>query len=168
MATIHNAAYTGNLNRVRELLNQGANVNARVITGRTPLHYAAKTGRLNVVEELLRRGAHVNPRTYSGGITPLMFAAQGKHPRIVHALIKAGANPKYRTINGISVYNFAYNNARRNALRTSRAATKWQNYRKKSIARKRASPNTLAREVFSPKRVRTMMKKYGNNWMNKI
>jgi ankyrin repeat protein len=164
MATIHEAAYTGNLNRVRELLNQGANVNARVITGRTPLHYAAKTGRLNVVEELLRRGAHVNPRTYSGGITPLMFAAQGKHPRIVHALIKAGANPKYRNISG---RHYGYSEAR-NALKTSRAATKWQNYRKKSIARKRASPNTLARTVFSPARVRTMMKKYGNNWLNKV
>jgi len=163
MATIHNAARTGNLNRVRALLNQGVPVNARSLTGWTPLHMAAYYGRLNVVEELLKRGARVNPRDH-GGRTPLHFAL---NTRIVHALIKAGANPKYRTINGTSVYNFVFNNASRNTLRTSRAVTKWQNYRKKSIARKRASPNTLARTVFSPARVRTMMKQYGNNWLNK-
>ena len=168
MAPIHLAAQLGNLNRVRALLNQGVPVNTRNLNrnwaGWTPLHYAAKNGHLNIVKELIRRGAHVNARTRTGR-TPLHFAL---NPRIIHALIKAGANPKYRNRYGISVDNFTFTLASRNALRTSRAATKWQNYRKKSIARKRASPNTLARTVFSPSRVRTMMKQYGNNWMNKI
>jgi hypothetical protein len=53
-------------------------------------------------------------------------------------------------------------------LKTSSAVTKWQNYRKKSIAKKRAPPNTLARTAFSPKRVKSMMNKYGNNWLNKL
>jgi len=168
MAPIHLAAQLGNLSRVRALLNQGVPVNTRNLNGNwagwTPLHYAAKNGQLNVVKELITRGAHVNARTRTGR-TPLHFAL---NPRIVHALIKAGANPKYRTIHGTSVYNFAWNNASRNALRTSRAVTKWQNYRKKSMSRKRASPSSLARTVFNPKRVKTMMKKYGNNWINKV
>jgi len=170
MATIHNAARAGNLNRVRALLNQGVPVNARSLTGWTPLHMAAYHGRLNVVEELIRRGARVNPRTLAG-VTPLMLAARLARPRIAHELIKAGANPKYKSIRFSAAtppFIFHYNSPTRNTLRTSRAATKWQNYRKKSIARRRASPNTLARTVFSPARVRTMMKQYGNNWLNKV
>jgi hypothetical protein len=168
MQPIHEAATTGNLNRVRALLNQGVPVNARNHWGYTPLHYAARGGRLNIVQELLRHGARVNPRSSLYGATPLYWAAYRGHPRVVHELLKAGANPKYRNWYGQTPYKFALLNSSRNAFKTSRAATKWQNYRKKSIARKRASPNTLARTVFSPKRVITMIKKYGNNWLNKI
>ena len=164
MAPIHNAALNGNLNRVKTLLNQGVPVNTRDEYGNTPLHWAAIRGRLNVIQELLRRGAHVNPRTRRG-FTPLHVAWD---PNVFHTLIKAGANPKYRSIYGVRSYRMSPNNAARNALSTSRAATKFQNFRKKSIARKRASPNTLARKVFSPARVRAMMNKYGNNWLNKV
>jgi len=160
MATIHHAARNGNLNRVKAFLNQGVPVNSRNEAGWTPLHYAAYSGHLSVVQELLRRGAHVNPRN-AGGWTPLLAAF--KHPRIVHALIKAGANPKYRTIYGKSAYNYS-----QNAVSTSRAVAKWQNFRKKSIARKRAPNKNLAEKVFSPKRVRAMTAKYGNNWLNKV
>ena len=161
MAPIHNAARSGNLNRVKAFLNQGVPVNSRHEThGWTPLHWAAYSGHLNVVQELLRRGAHVNPRN-AAGWTPLLAAY--KHPRIVHALIKAGANPKYRTIYRKSAYNYS-----RNAVSTSRAVTKWQNFRKKSIARKRAPNKNLAEKVFSPARVRAMTAKYGNNWLNKV
>ena len=168
MAPIHNAAQNGNLNRVRTLLNQGVSVNSNA-HGWTPLHFAAYSGRVNVVQELLRRGAHLNPRTRSG-MTPLYLAAFEKHPHVVHALIRAGANPKYRNIFGHSAHNIrpANNRSIPNALKTSRAATKWQNFRKKSIARKRAPNKNLAEKVFSPARVRAMTAKYGNNWLNKV
>lgn len=168
MATIHEAAHHGNVNRVKSLLNQGVPVNTRNWAGWTPLHAAAQSGRLNVVEELIKRGARVNPRTLYGG-TPLHFAVHRGHSRVVHALIKAGANPTYRNIQGSNAYNYArFTTAKPNALKTSRAATKWQNYRKKSIARRRVSPNTLARTAFRPKRVKSMMNTYGNNWLNKV
>ena len=161
MATIHHAAQNGNLNRVKAFLNQGVPVNSRSTThGATPLHYAAYSGHLSVVQELLRRGAHVNPRN-GAGWTPLLTAF--KHPRIVHALIKAGANPKYRNMYGRDPSTYS-----RNAVRASSAATKWQNFRKKSIARKRAPNKNLAEKVFSPARVRAMTAKYGNNWLNKV
>ena len=163
MATIHNAARNGNLNRVRTLLNQGVPVNTQNDAGWTPLHYAAYSGHLSVVQELLKRGAHVNPRN-GAGWTPLLAAF--KHPRIVHALIKAGANPKYRNMYGRDPSTYPRNDG--NAFKTSRAVAKWQNFRKKSIARKRAPNKNLAEKVFSPKRVKSMMNKYGNNWLNKI
>jgi len=168
MAPIHEAAQRGNLNRVKALLNQGVPVNSRNFMGWTPLHSAATSGHLNVVQELLRRGARVNPRTIHSWMTPLHAAAINGHSRVMHALIKAGANPKYRNVQGYDSYSIVFNHWNRKPLKTSRAATKWQNYRKKSIAKKRASPNTLARTVFSPARVRTMMNKYGNNWLNKV
>jgi ankyrin repeat protein len=164
MANIHEAARNGNLNEVKALLNQGVPVNSRDDYGRTPLHAAAYNGRLNVVQELLKRGARVNPRSVIGA-TPLHWATNKGHSRVVHALIKAGANPKYRNAAG---QQYAYNEKTRNALRTSRAASKFQNYRKKSIARKRAPAKNVAEKAFSPARVRTMMKKYGNNWLNKV
>ena len=162
MATIHTAAQNGNLNRVKALLNQGVPVNSRTEYGWTPLHDAARYGRLNIVQELLKRGAHVNPRSIHG-YTPLHVAAIANNPNIVHALIKAGANPKYGNIYGHRAHNYS-----QNAVSTSRAATKWQNFHKKSIARKRAPNKNLAEKVFSPKRVKSMMNKYGNNWLNKI
>ena len=119
MATIHHAARNGNLNRVKAFLNQGVPVNSRNEAGWTPLHDAAYRGHLSVVQELLRRGAHVNPRSISG-YTPLHVAAIANNPNIVHALIKAGANPKYGNIYGHRAHNYS-----RNAVSTSRAATKW-------------------------------------------
>ena len=163
MAPSHNAARNGNLNRVKALLNRGVPVNSRNEHGYTPLHKAAYSGNLSVVQELLKRGAHVNPRTVNNGWTPLYLAALWRHPHVIHALIKAGANPKYRTIYRKSAYNYS-----QNAVSTSRAVAKWQNFRKKSIARKRAPNKNLAEKVFSPARVRAMTAKYGNNWLNKV
>jgi ankyrin repeat protein len=162
---IHTAARNGNLNRVRTLLNQGVPVNSRNWSGRTPLHEAAGGGHVNIVKELLRRGAHVNPRTPEGS-TPLKFGFV--HPHVAHALIKAGAKTKYRNEYGRGFSNFPYNKGLLNALKTSRAATKWQNFRKKSIASKRASLNALAPKVFSPNRIRKMINEHGINYLNKV
>ena len=167
MARIHNAARSGNWNLVRALLKYGVPVNSRDQYGFTPLHLASRGGPLNVVQELLRRGAHVNPRSLYGE-TPLHVAAIAKRPRIIHALLKAGTNPKYGSIYGHRAHNIANNRSIPNALKTSRAVTKWQNFRKKSIARKRAPNKNLAEKVFSPARVRAMTAKYGNNWLNKV
>ena len=167
MAPIHNAALNGNLNRVKALLDQGVHVNSRNAYGFTPLHKASRGGRSSVVQELLKRGAHVNPRSLYG-YTPLHLAALWRRPHIIHELMKAGTNPKYGNISGHRAHNIANNRSIPNALKTSRAVTKWQNFRKKSIARKRAPNKNLAEKVFSPKRVRAMTAKYGNNWLNKV
>ena len=97
METIHSAARRGNLNRVKELLNQGVPVNTQTSgAGWTPLHDAADSGRLSVVQELLRRGAHLNPRTRSG-MTPHYVAAFVGHLNIVRELLQHGANVNART-----------------------------------------------------------------------
>ena len=148
MATIHNAAQNGNLNRVKALLNQGVPVNSRDRYGYTPLHKASRGGRSSVVQELLKRGAHVNPRSLYG-YTPLHLAALWRRPHVIHALIKAGANPKYRTIYRKSAYNYS-----QNAVSTSRAVTKWQNtVRKRKAERMLASPRLLGSTKLNSKSI---------------
>ena len=166
MATIHHAVKSGNLNQVKELLNQGVHVNSRNAHGWTPLHKAVLSGNLSVVQELLKRGAHVNPRTRNG-TTPLYLATLwNRSPHIIHALLKAGANPKYINMYGYATSTYSLKGG--NAMKTSRAVTKWQNFRKKSIARKRAPNKNLAEKVFSSKHVGAMTAKYGFNWLNKV
>ena len=151
MEPIHNAAQNGNLNQVKSLLNQGVPVNSRNAHGWTPLHFAASSGRVNVVQELLRRGAHVNPRTRSG-MTPLYLAAFWNTPHVVHALIRAGANPKYRNMYGYDASTYSRKGG--NAMKTSRAATKWNNMvRKRRAARMLASPRLLGSTKLNNKSI---------------
>ena len=152
MASIHNAAQNGNLNRVKALLNQGVPVNSRTVYGWTPLHDAARYGRLNIVQELLKRGAIVNATTRSGR-TPLYVAAFYRSPHIIHALIKAGANPKHRNMYGYDASTYS-RTGERNALKTSRAVTKWQNtVRKRKAERMLASPRLLGSTKLNSKSI---------------
>jgi len=145
MAPIHRAAERGNLNHVKELLNQGVPVNTRDAHGWTPLHYASSRGQLNIVQELLRRGAHVNARN-NFGRTPLYRAAHygflhyGRHSHVVHELMKAGANPKYKNRIGKTPYTASYVTSTRNALKTSRPASKWlETTRKRKLERQKVA-----------------------------
>ena len=165
------SARFGDLATLKTLLNQDANINSRNGFGKTSLHLAAQQGYTNMVKELLKRGAFVNPRDRFG-MTPLHLAAMQEHANIVKELLKAGAKAEYRNINGRSnAFTMTTNSKTRKALKfakAARAATKFQNFRKKSIARRRASPNTVARTVFSPARVRAMTAKYGPPGLNKV
>ena len=63
----------GNVDRVRDLLDRGADVNVRNHKGQTALHCAAKAGFTDVVALLLDRGADLNA-TDDDGRTPLAAA----------------------------------------------------------------------------------------------
>jgi len=55
------ASKAGNLEKVRDLLNKGANVNAKhADNGMTPLMNASKKGHLDVIQELLAHNADVD------------------------------------------------------------------------------------------------------------
>ena len=70
---IHDAAFWGNIEAVKQHLAEGADVNAKGEKGETPLHGAAFTGRMEVVELLIENGADVNAKDEDGG-TPLDYA----------------------------------------------------------------------------------------------
>lgn len=56
------AAESGDLERARDLLDRGADLNARDDTKATPLHIAARYGHFDVVELFIANGADVNAR----------------------------------------------------------------------------------------------------------
>ena len=88
---LHNAAYRGDINAVKTLIEQGADVNAREHPGVTPLHTAAGEGHANVVTLLIEKGADVNAKSRRG-YTPLMFAAMYGHADVAKFLIDRGAD----------------------------------------------------------------------------
>ena len=67
---IFQAAETGNVARIQELITAGVNVNQPDHDGSTPLYWAAVYGRQAVVQTLIAAGATIN-QTDIIGLTPL-------------------------------------------------------------------------------------------------
>ena len=89
------AALDGDLDKLRSLIDAGADVNAEDNEGTTPLMLAAYEGYEEVVKILIEAGADVvNARDSTYGKTPLMWAAAGGHESAVKILIEAGADVK--------------------------------------------------------------------------
>ena len=87
----------GSVARVRELIEQGADVNVRNHKGQTALHCAAKAGFVDIVTLLLEHGADVDPLD-GNGETPLATALRStvkdkaKLRAVVRLLASAGAD----------------------------------------------------------------------------
>ena len=86
--SIHEAAYTGNIEAVKQHIAAGTDVNAKASRGWTPLHSVATK---EIAELLIANGADVNAKDKIGG-TPLHLAAHSGQKEIVELLIANGAN----------------------------------------------------------------------------
>lgn len=97
-AALYNAAGSDyGASAVETLLEHGADINAKYLSGLTALHQAASQGAIKVIEVLLAHGAKVDAKT-DEGITPLYMAinlgAIQKGGRgVAEILLKNGANP---------------------------------------------------------------------------
>ncbi|MEW6356608.1 MAG: ankyrin repeat domain-containing protein [Planctomycetota bacterium] len=87
---LRSAAKAGNVERVKQLLDAGADINGADMFSQTALHLAALHGHKDVVQLLIDRGADVNP-TDESGATPLNYARSKGHQDIVVLLGKHGA-----------------------------------------------------------------------------
>ena len=90
---VADAAQRGDVDAVRALLRDGADVNAAQGDGMTGLHWAAERGDAELARVLLYAGAHVESGTRIGQYTPLHLAAQGGHGGVVGLLLESGARP---------------------------------------------------------------------------
>lgn len=91
------AVKTGNLIRLKEIINLGVNINNKDQNGNTILFLASLYGQKEVVELLINIGANVNERD-NNGRTPLMYAAYNGHTSVIELLLQSGADV-YQTDN---------------------------------------------------------------------
>ncbi|MDH3759891.1 MAG: ankyrin repeat domain-containing protein [Gammaproteobacteria bacterium] len=89
---LHFAAASGNTDRMRAMLGNGAALEARSIEGKTPLYEAAKRGQTMAVELLRENGADLNAKSYHPGFAPLHVAAEYNHHDTVDYLLTQGAD----------------------------------------------------------------------------
>ena len=97
---VADAAARGDVETVRSLVKQGADVNAAQGDGMTALHWAAEEGILELAEVLIQAGARVDALTRLGSYTPLHLASQWGHDAVVKALLAAGADANAPTTTG--------------------------------------------------------------------
>ena len=82
---------SGHTGDVKQAIAEGADVNAKVGGGKTPLHGAASNGFKEIAELLIANGADVNAKDDYGGKTPLYDAIKD-HKEIVELLLAKGAD----------------------------------------------------------------------------
>jgi ankyrin repeat protein len=101
------AAQAGDTAKVKKLLEQGADVNAKDEYGGTALMWAAGKGHTEMVNALIDAGADVNAKM-KGGWTALMFAAEEGYTGIVEILIGKGADVNVKgTFTGLTALMLA-------------------------------------------------------------
>jgi ankyrin repeat protein len=93
-----NAAYVGNVDIVRLLIDKGADVNG-VCGDYSPLFRAACDNKLDVAKLLVEKGANVNFKN-SKGETPLFTASSYGFAGVVQFLISSGADVNIAANNG--------------------------------------------------------------------
>lgn len=90
-ATLQSAVTQGDLTQTATLLDQGAVIDARDESGRTPLMLAVTEDRVEIVRLLLARGADPNAADNSGH-TPLQQATKRNLRDVAALLQQAGAH----------------------------------------------------------------------------
>ena len=89
---LYEAAESGDIDGINEMLQAGANVNAAIQGDGSPLIAAARRGRIDVAQLLLDRGANPDMGVDGDG-SPLIAAAERGALDMVTLLLDRGANP---------------------------------------------------------------------------
>jgi ankyrin repeat protein len=117
-APIADAVMRGEGAKVRELIKQGADVNAAQGDGMTALHWAATQGDADAAKMLIFAGARLEAVTRNGNYTALHIAARSGNAAVLEALLDAGASTKAATSSGgATALHFAASNGNAEAVK---------------------------------------------------
>lgn len=102
------AAKNGDLDKVRVLIESGADASYFDSSGLSPLMHAAKLGHAQVVKALLEAGAPWNALTPSN-LSAGDFAMESGHQEVFESLLNAGSCPNsFSVFISYSVFCFGY------------------------------------------------------------
>lgn len=111
------AVRKGEIDKIQQLIADGATVSHKDDDGITPLHYAVRTGHLHVIDELLRHGADIDA-VDDWGHTPATLGSYLERNEIVKKLLKAGANPQATGDTGRNMLMYAASDGNIDLLKT--------------------------------------------------
>jgi hypothetical protein len=112
-APLHMAAGDGALEKVKEFLEKGMDVNSRDVLGSTPLMFAALSGDLEICKVLVEHKADIQAQN-NDGITALMYASVEGHMPVVEYLVEQGAEINVADNDGKSALSYAKADGREN------------------------------------------------------
>jgi ankyrin repeat protein len=104
------ATIIGDIQKIKDLLSNGAEVDIRDKNGMTPLLLAARKGNREIVKLLLAHGADVNAQDYYLAWTPLILASALGHKEVVKLLLEYGADVDIKDQNGMTALKYAIKN----------------------------------------------------------
>ncbi len=97
---LHKAANSGDLEKVKAILDSGVDVDARDSFGGTALHAAMFQDDMEIVRVLIDHGFDVNAQGSANGFTPLHDAVWADNLPAAKLLIENGADPSIRNKDG--------------------------------------------------------------------
>ena len=106
-AEIHRAAYQGDIERVRELLQKGVKPDERDSFGGTALHAAMFQKNMEIVTLLLRNKFDIDAQGTQNGYTPLHDAVWANNLDAVKRLLDEGAKTNMKGKDGLTPYGKA-------------------------------------------------------------
>jgi len=110
------AANNNKLDKVKEALDKGANVNAKTFDDWTALQLVSWNGHAEIVFELLEKGADVNMNDNEDGSTALQLASRYGHTEIVSMLLNYGAVVNEVDNDGYTALQYASNEGHTNIV----------------------------------------------------
>lgn len=93
MRGLHWCAKDGDIEQVKQLIQNGAEVNSQNGSGRTALHKAAAKGHEDIIRELIRGGVNLNIKTTKYEYTAVWVAIQKDKLETALLLLAQGADP---------------------------------------------------------------------------